>query len=256
MAIICRYDPASPDIEDSSRPGDRGGEPDKLKHHLYASRGVQWIATGGGSGHDESLVSSGMRSFFIFLLIIGAIANAAIIGGVMTIIDEMNLQQREFYSNLNALNQYIKAEDVTNREMSWRGQVMPGREFCRRLRKFYIFKFHSAQQFHNLRSVLQNVSPDMRRVVADAMYGDVIRGCEVFRNASDDLVTATPSAWTSRCLPGATECTTWASPRYSVLDHQGTVMMPAKEGGHGLDLYRWAGSRSARRSSTGSAPRD
>ena len=244
VAIICRYDPASPDIEDFFPDLVTEAEsPTKLKHYLYAfTWGVQWIATGGGSGHDESLVSSGMRSFFIFLLIIGAIANAAIIGGVMTIIDEMNLQQREFYSNLNALNQYIKAEDVTNREMSWRGQVMPGREFCRRLRKFYIFKFHSAQQFHNLRSVLQNVSPDMRRVVADAMYGDVIRGCEVFRNASDDLVTAIAVGMDVQVFARGDRVYDVGQPADTLYwTIKGTVMMPAKEGGHGLDLYRMGG---------------
>ena len=104
----------------------------------------------------------------------------------MTIIDEMNLQQREFYSNLNALNQYIKAEDVTNREMSWRGQVMPGREFCRRLR--FTSSSSTARSSSTTSSVLQNVSPDMRG--SSRICGDVIQECEVFRNASDDLVTA------------------------------------------------------------------
>ena len=60
----------------------------------------------------------------------------------------------------------------------------------RRLRKFYIFKYTNVQQYLNLGLILDNVSLDMRRVVADAMYGDILRGCEVFSNASASLIAA------------------------------------------------------------------
>lgn len=244
VAIICRYDEASPELEDFfPNLVTQAESPTKLKHYLYAfTWGVQWIATGEGSGHDDSLVSSGMRTFFVFLLIIGAIANAAIIGGVMTIVDEMNLASREFHSNLNALNQYIKSEDVANRQMAWRGTLMPGREFCRRLRKFYIFKFNSVREYHNLHSVLQNVSPDMRMVVADAMYGDVIRGCEVFKNASDELITAIAVGMDVQVFARGDRVYDVGAPATELYwTLKGTVMMPAKETGRGLSLYRKGG---------------
>ena len=126
-------------------------KPSSVKNYFYCfTWGLAWITTGEGSGHDESLISTNIRVYIAFLLIIGAVANAAIIGGVMTVVDEMNLKVREFYGSLNTLNIYLRMEKVIWKQMSWRGEKVSGREFARRLRKFYIFKYSNVQQYLSL----------------------------------------------------------------------------------------------------------
>jgi CRP-like cAMP-binding protein len=106
----------------------------------------------------------------------------------MTIIDEMNEASREFYSNLNVLNIFLKREDVYNRMMKWRKDDVSGPEFCRRLRTFYLFKYANSKQYNDLGKILDNVSDDLRKVLAEAMYGDILRSCGVFRDASPDMI--------------------------------------------------------------------
>ena len=190
LAMICRYDSKSPDLVELFPNMIIATEkPSSLKYYFYCfTWGLSWITTGEGGGHEESLISSSIRVYITFLLIIGAIANAAIIGGVMTVVDEMNLAVREFYGSLNTLNAFLRIENVMAKKMSWRGDVVQGKDFCRRLRKFYIFKYSNEKQYLCLSSILGNVSGDMKRIVADAMYGDIMRKCTVFKNASTYLI--------------------------------------------------------------------
>lgn len=192
LALICRYDLRSPSLADflpDMFPPEE--KPSTIKSYFYCFNwGLSWITTGEGGGHDESLISTTIRFYISMLLILGAIANAAIIGGVMTVVDEMNVRSREFYGDLNTLNAYLRNENVPNRMMSWRSEMIPGKEFCRRLRTFYLFKYSNVQRYYRLGDILENLSGDMRCVVADAMYGDVLRGCTIFANASANLVAA------------------------------------------------------------------
>ena len=74
----------------------------------------------------------------------------ALVGGVMTVVDDMNMKVREFYGSLNTLNIYLRMEKVMGKQMSWRGEIVSGKEFSRRLRKFYIFKYSNVQQYLSL----------------------------------------------------------------------------------------------------------
>ena len=139
-SLICLYDPDSPALEvflPSMLELDEKVTTFKKYYYCFVW-GLTWITTGMGEGHDSDAESSVLRAYIAMLLIVGAIANAAIIGGVMTIVDEMNEASREFYSNLNVLNVFLKREDVYHRVMKWRKDDVPGPEFCRRIRSFYL----------------------------------------------------------------------------------------------------------------------
>lgn len=190
LALICKYDPLSPALE-VFLPNmiEMDEEITRFKQYYYCFLwGLMFMTIGMGEGHDGKEESSVLRAYISILLIVGAVANAAIIGGVVAIVDEMNEASREFYSNLNVLNVFLKREDVYNRVMKWRNDEVPGPEFCRRLRSFYLFKFSHSKQYSDLGRILDNVSADMRRVVSEAMFGDVLRSCGILKHANADMI--------------------------------------------------------------------
>ena len=165
IALICKYDDSSPHLNVYLPDLHVTNEQEStFKAYFYCFKwSLMWITTGYAEGQDEGIESSLLRGTTAMLLIIGALANAAIIGGVMTIVDEMNEASREFYSNLNTLNVYLKSEDVGESHHALANEDMDGVEFSRRLRRFYIYKFTNVKQYVALGNILQNVSMDMRR---------------------------------------------------------------------------------------------
>lgn len=245
-SLICLYDPDSPALEvffPSMTELDEKVTTFKKYYYCFVW-GMKWITTGMGDGQDPDSESSLLRAYISLLLIVGAIANAAIIGGVMTIVDEMNEASREFYSNLNVLNVFLKREDVYNRVMKWRKEdALPGPEFCRRIRSFYLFKYANSKQYNDLNKILENVSEDMRRVLAEAMYGDILRSCRVFASASADMIMHLSSAMTVNVYArGDTVYSTGEPATHLYFCVKGTVMLPPRAAGGGaLDVYRQGG---------------
>ena len=243
-SLICLYDPDSPALEvflPSMLELDEKVTTFKKYYYCFVW-GLTWITTGMGEGHDSDAESSVLRAYIAMLLIVGAIANAAIIGGVMTIVDEMNEASREFYSNLNVLNVFLKREDVYNRVMKWRKDDVPGPEFCRRIRSFYLYKYANSKQYKDLNQILENVSDDMKRVLAEAMYGDILRSCGVFAAASADMIMHLSSAMNVNVYArGDTVYSTGEPATHLYFCVKGTVMLPPRAPGSALDVYRQGG---------------
>ena len=245
-SLICLYDPDSPALEvflPSMLELDEKVTTFKKYYYCFVW-GLTWITTGMGEGHDSDAESSVLRAYIAMLLIVGAIANAAIIGGVMTIVDEMNEASREFYSNLNVLNVFLKREDVYNRVMKWRKDEVPGPEFCRRIRSFYLYKYANSKQYKDLNKILENVSDDMRRVLAEAMYGDILRSCGVFAAANADMIMHLSSGITVHVYArGDTVYSTGEPATHLYFCVKGTVILPPRAAGSGdaLDVYRQGG---------------
>jgi hypothetical protein len=244
IALICKYDDSSPHLNVYLPDLHVTNEQEStFKAYFYCFKwSLMWITTGYAEGQDEGIESSLLRGTTAMLLIIGALANAAIIGGVMTIVDEMNEASREFYSNLNTLNVYLKSEDVANRTMRWRNEDMDGVEFSRRLRRFYIYKFTNVKQYVALGNILQNVSMDMRRVLAEAMYGDILRGCGVFRNAGPDMIAHLAVNMRVEVYAQGDFVYSMDEPSedlYFCL--KGTVVLPLRVEGRAIDFYRKGG---------------
>ena len=244
LALICKYDPKSPALEiflPSMNEIDE--EITVFKQYYYCFVwGLMFMTIGMGEGHDSDAESSVLRVYISILLIVGAVANAAIIGGVVAIVDEMNEASREFYSNLNVLNVFLKREDVYNRIMKWRQDEVAGPEFCRRLRAFYLFKFSNSKQYSDLGKILDNVSVDMRRVVSEAMFGDVLRSCGIFKNASADMIAhLAANIEVLVYARGDFVYTTGEPSEQLYFCVKGTVMLPMRGGIGALDVFRQGG---------------
>ena len=244
LALICKYDMNSPDL-DVYMPAIHVSteESSTFKSYFYCFKwGLMWIAAGAAEGHDEEAEGSLLRGYCAFLLIVGAIANAAIIGGVMTVVDELNNSSREFYSNLNTLNLFLRKEDVSNRVMKWRNEEMPGKEFSRRLRKFYLFKYSNIGQYESLGTILQNVSDDMKRVMAEAMYGDILRGCGVFKMASADMIAFLSVNIRVNIYARGDFIYSVNEPSNDLFFCiKGTIFLPLRVKGRAVDVYRGGG---------------
>lgn len=244
LALICKYDTDSPDLE-VYMPAIHVSteEPSTFKSYFYCFKwGLMWIAAGAAEGHDEEAEGSLLRGYCASLLIVGAIANAAIIGGVMTVVDELNNSSREFYGNLNTLNLFLKKEDVSNRVMKWRNEEVPGKEFCRRLRKFYLFKYSHISQYESLGTILENVSDDMKRVMAEAMYGDILRGCGVFKMASADMIAFLSVNIRVNIYARGDFIYSVNEPSNDLFFCiKGTIFLPLRVKGRAVDVYRGGG---------------
>ena len=95
----------------------------------------------------------------------------------MTVVDEMNLAVREFYGSLNTLNAFLRIENVMAKRCL-AGRRGPREGFCRRLRKFYIFKYSNEKQYLCLSSIRQRLRGH-ETLSWRTQCGDIMRKCSV-----------------------------------------------------------------------------
>ena len=84
----------------------------------------------------------------------------------------------------------------------------------------------------------------MRRVLAEAMYGDILRSCGVFASASADMIMHLSSAMTVNVYArGDAVYSTGEPATHLYFCVRGTVMLPPRAAGSGgaLDVYRQGG---------------
>ena len=72
-----------------------------------------------------------------------------------------------------------------HRKIDIDGTMVSGKDFCRNLRRFYLYRSQTGAEVEDHETVLATCSPYLRVTIANTIYADLLRGCPAFKTSPE-----------------------------------------------------------------------
>lgn len=168
------------------------------------------MMTGKGGIVKVTLNTDFQKQSYLVFMICGAVCQAFLIGGVVSLLHRFNEKSVAFQRIMDVLNSFISEKKLMYSSVKLpNGEEMDGADFCERIRSYYIFRHNQGLVAAKWQEINGTCSKFMRSAIAWKMHATALRSVRSLRRASEQMLVFLSTRATSQV--------------YTIRDH---VVMP------------------------------